>query len=59
MGDILDRYARTTTWDEMFGPDGAPREHYQGLFGVLQTLSPGDIDLRCRARDQAFRDQGR
>jgi len=58
VGDILDRYELGIAWDEMFSLDGEPREHYQGLFGVLQTLSPSDFDLRCRARDQAFRDQG-
>ncbi len=58
MGDILDRYDLGTAWDEMFAQSGQPREHYQGLFGVLQTLSPTDFELRCRARDQAFRDQG-
>ncbi|MDQ1399609.1 MAG: hypothetical protein QOK20_1541 [Acidimicrobiaceae bacterium] len=58
MGDILDRYDLGTAWDEMFADPGEPREHYQGLFGVLQTLSPADFEMRCRARDQAFRDQG-
>ncbi len=58
MGDILDRYALTGAWDEMFDRDTEPRDHYLGLFAVLQTLSPADFDSRCRARDQAFRDQG-
>ncbi len=58
MGDILDRYALSAAWDEMFDEHLVAREHYLGLFGVLQTLSPTDFDLRCPARDQAFRDQG-
>jgi uncharacterized circularly permuted ATP-grasp superfamily protein len=55
---MLDRYDLGVAWDEMFSAVGEPREHYPGLFGVLQTLSPADFELRCRARDQAFRDQG-
>ena len=58
VGDILDRYVLGAAWDEMFDQDLEPREHYQGLFSVLQTLSPADFDHRCVARDQAFRDQG-
>jgi len=58
VGDILDGYVLGTAWDEMFDRNGDPREPCQGLFGVLQTLSPADFDSRCRARDQAFRDQG-
>jgi uncharacterized circularly permuted ATP-grasp superfamily protein len=58
VGDILDGYVLGDAWDEMFDHHGAPREHCQGLFGVLQTLSPADFESRCRARDQAFRDQG-
>jgi uncharacterized circularly permuted ATP-grasp superfamily protein len=58
VGDILDRYDLGPAWDEMFAVEGEPREHYQGLFSVLQTLSPADFEMRCRARDQAFRDQG-
>jgi uncharacterized circularly permuted ATP-grasp superfamily protein len=58
VGDILDRYVLGPAWDEMFDEDLEPREHYQGLFSVLQTLSPSDFDHRCVARDQAFRDQG-
>jgi uncharacterized circularly permuted ATP-grasp superfamily protein len=58
VGDILDRYALTSAWDEMFDQQTEPRDHYLGLFAVLQTLSAADFDSRCRARDQAFRDQG-
>jgi uncharacterized circularly permuted ATP-grasp superfamily protein len=42
----------------MFEGPGAARPHYQGLFAVLQTLSPADFEYRCLARDRAFREQG-
>src|SRR6476469_9240788 len=58
MGDLLDAYRTGAAYDEMFTPDAQPREHYESLSGVLQTLSRRDFEERCDARDRAFRDAG-
>ena len=42
----------------MFAGVAEPRDHYQSLNGVLQTLSRRDFEERCDARDRAFRDAG-
>lgn len=58
MGDLLDDYQLAAAYDEMFTDRSQPREHYQSLNGVLQTLSRRDFEDRCDARDRAFRDAG-
>ncbi|MGZ4691697.1 MAG: circularly permuted type 2 ATP-grasp protein, partial [Acidimicrobiia bacterium] len=58
MGDLLDDYRLADAYDEMFVGTDDPREHYQSLNGVLQTLSRRDFEERCDARDRAFRDAG-
>jgi uncharacterized circularly permuted ATP-grasp superfamily protein len=58
VGDLLDDYRVSGAFDEMFGGAASPREHYQSLHGVLQTLSRRDFEERCDARDRAFRDAG-
>ena len=59
MGDLLDEYALLPNcWDELFEEKGIPRSHYQSLHTLLGTLSAGEFEGRCRARDLAFRDQG-
>jgi uncharacterized circularly permuted ATP-grasp superfamily protein len=58
VGDLLDDYRMSGAFDEMFGGSTEPREHYQSLHGVLQTLSRRDFEERCDARDRAFRDAG-
>src|SRR5664279_5262783 len=58
MGDLLDQYQVVDAYDEMFTGAAEPREHYQSLNGVLQTLSRRDFEERCDARDRAFRDAG-
>ena len=42
----------------MFAAPDRPRAPYEALHSVLATLSRDDFELRCRARDRAFRDQG-
>ncbi len=58
MGDLLDDYASTQAWDEMFEPSGAPRASYEALHQALQVLSAEEFADRCAARDRAFLDQG-
>jgi uncharacterized circularly permuted ATP-grasp superfamily protein len=58
MGDLLDDYQLADAYDEMFTGLSQPREHYQSLNAVLQTLSRRDFEERCDARDRAFRDAG-
>ena len=58
MGDLLDGYQPVRAWDEMFSDIDAPRAHYAALHTVLGTLSRDDFEVRCAARDRAFRDQG-
>jgi uncharacterized circularly permuted ATP-grasp superfamily protein len=59
MGDLLDGYSLIEDcWDEVFEDTGVPRHHYASLHALLGTLSAGEFEARCRARDLAFRDQG-
>jgi uncharacterized circularly permuted ATP-grasp superfamily protein len=58
MGDLLDDYQLAEAYDEMFVGRSQPRDHYESLNGVLQTLSRADFEERCDARDRAFRDAG-
>jgi len=59
MGDLLDGYELLANcWDELFEERGVPRTHYHSLHTLLGTLSAGEFEARCRARDLAFRDQG-
>jgi uncharacterized circularly permuted ATP-grasp superfamily protein len=58
VGDLLDSYAVTDAWDEMFEPTGSPRPPYRALHETLEALSGADLDERCTARDRSFRDQG-
>jgi len=58
VGDLLDGYQPVRAWDEMFSDIDAPRAHYAALHTVLGTLSRDDFEVRCAARDRAFRDQG-
>ena len=52
MGDLLDEYALLPNcWDELFEEKGIPRSHYQSLHTLLGTLSAGEFEGRCRARD--------
>jgi len=58
VGDLLDEYAVTSGWDEMFEAPGVPRPAYTALRDALQALSPDDFERRCAARDRSFADQG-
>ncbi len=58
MGDLLDGYPATLTYDEMLDVDGRPRPHCATLHEHIQTLSRADLDERCVARDRVFRDRG-
>jgi uncharacterized circularly permuted ATP-grasp superfamily protein len=58
VGDLLDGYQPVRAWDEMFSDIDTPRTHYAALHTVLGTLSRDDFEVRCAARDRAFRDQG-
>src|SRR4029453_19334035 len=42
----------------MFESPGVPRTHYEALYALLGTLSSGEYQARCSARDRGFRDQG-
>jgi uncharacterized circularly permuted ATP-grasp superfamily protein len=45
-------------YDEMFAPDGRPREHYRVLDEALRALTPEAFAARRRAADAAFLYQG-
>ena len=54
----MEGYRPNGAWDEMYAARDRPRLHYAALHGVLGTLSHEEFELRCVARDRAFRDQG-
>jgi uncharacterized circularly permuted ATP-grasp superfamily protein len=58
VGDLFDGYDCGQAWDEMFESPGVPRTHYEALYALLGTLSSGEYQARCSARDRGFRDQG-
>src|SRR4051794_27822855 len=52
------RYALNSAWDEMFGTDGLPREHYRPLFESLLDLPAEELRRRKQAADLSFLHQG-
>ena len=58
MADLFEDYELGSAFDEMFGRDDVPREHYGALYETLRTLTHGEFSDRCATRDRSFRDQG-
>lgn len=52
------QYVLDNAYDEMFGPNGASREHYQALQARLEALGPDEMLRRQQAVDRAFLHQG-
>src|SRR5215471_3053453 len=45
-------------FDEMMGPAGRPRRHWQPFLDVLAAFGPDEIDRRFVAADRHLRDSG-
>ncbi|MCC6615542.1 MAG: circularly permuted type 2 ATP-grasp protein [Anaerolineae bacterium] len=54
----FDQYSLGAAYDEMFGGDGQPREHYRSLFERLCDMSIAELQQRQYAADRAFLNQG-
>jgi uncharacterized circularly permuted ATP-grasp superfamily protein len=57
-GTLFSGYDRGIGYDEMFGPDGAPRPHCVALVEDLRAASAEDLGLRQIEADKAFLTQG-
>jgi uncharacterized circularly permuted ATP-grasp superfamily protein len=55
---LLDQYDPGAFFDEMFTPDGRPREHYKTLSTQLGNLTPASFEERRHAADASFLFQG-
>lgn len=55
---MFTRYQRGGFYDEMFRPDGAPREHYQGVFDQLSAMSSEEFSARRHRAELTFLQQG-
>jgi uncharacterized circularly permuted ATP-grasp superfamily protein len=51
-------YSLDACWDEMFEPNGAPREHYRPLFDRLLEMPAEEMQRRKQAADLSFLHQG-
>lgn len=51
-------YSLDACWDEMFAPNGAPREHYRPLFDRLLEMPAEEMQRRKQAADLSFLHQG-
>lgn len=54
----FDTYDTGSFYDEMFTPDGRPRDGCGLLHGKIESLPPGEILARQAAAEQAFYDMG-
>ncbi len=55
---LFDKYALDGFYDEMFGPAGQPRPHYQSLHATLSALTPGDFRQRAQMAELSMLNQG-
>ena len=51
-------YALNAAFDEMLGPDGRPRPHYQELYHRLLEMPAETLNQRQQAANTAFLNQG-
>ena len=51
-------YDGSTAFDETFDRDGDARAHYQGIVGVLESFTQGEVSRRERLQKLALMDQG-
>ncbi|HEY3545175.1 MAG TPA: circularly permuted type 2 ATP-grasp protein [Propionicimonas sp.] len=62
MADVFQHYARrldrAQAWDEMFTPDGLPRDACGSLHDSFRPMAPLDLELRAAALSRDFHDQG-
>ena len=45
-------------YDEMFGPDGVPREHCRDLWSALKDTAPGDMTQMQERAERSFLHEG-
>ena len=57
-GELFDGYDHAGFFDEAFDQDGAVRPHYLSLIKRLAELTPDELRVRERLRDEAFRTAG-
>jgi uncharacterized circularly permuted ATP-grasp superfamily protein len=57
-GELFDGYDHTGFFDEAFDLDGSIRPHYLSLLKRLAELTPDELRVRERLRDEAFRTAG-
>lgn len=58
MAELLSGYDPEDFWDEAFGTDGQPREHYQAVADWFDRLDPAQMRGLERQQVDAFRRQG-
>jgi uncharacterized circularly permuted ATP-grasp superfamily protein len=58
LGELFATYDLGAAYDEMFGPDGRPREHCGGLLAALHAASHNELGQRQMEADKAFLQQG-
>src|SRR5256714_15381794 len=51
-------YDGSAAFDETFDRDGDARAHYQGIVGVLESFTQGEVSRRERLQKLALMDQG-
>lgn len=51
-------YRLGSAYDELFTPEGLPREHYEALHSFLNSLSAEELSKRQKAADLSFLQQG-
>ena len=57
-GELFDGYEHEGFFDEAFEADGSVRAHYMALIKRLSELTPDQLVVRARLRDEAFRTAG-
>jgi len=57
-GPLFAQYDLNGAYDEMFAPDGSPRQPYQRLYERILQLAPEELFQRQKAADTSFLHQG-
>src|ERR1700736_1497203 len=58
LGELFSTYDLGVAYDEMFEPDGRPREHCGALLDALHAASHTELGQRQMEADKAFLQQG-